>query len=87
MAVRFLHFLHIECQRQSSAAWKRGADPCACKGRDVLCDRHGSRLAGASPVMALGRREHVGEGKGARRNPQLHLMEEGSSRMGPGGGQ
>jgi len=32
------------------------------------CDRHASRLAGASPAMALGRREHVDKGKGARRN-------------------
>ena len=63
-------------------------------GEDVLhrtnrylnkCDRHGSRLAVASPAMALGRREHVGEGKGARRNPQLHLTEEGTSGKGPGG--
>jgi hypothetical protein len=28
-----------------------------------LCDQHGSWLAGENPVMALGRREHVGEGK------------------------
>jgi len=34
----------------------------------MTCDRHGSRLAGESPAMTLGRREHVGEGKGARRN-------------------
>ena len=52
-----------------------------------MCDRHGSRLAGESPAMAPGRGEHVGEGKGARRNPQLHLKEEGTSGMGPGGGQ
>ncbi len=36
-----------------------------------LCDRHASRIAGASPAMALGRREHVGESKGARRNSRL----------------
>ena len=35
------------------------------------CDRHASRLAGASPAMALGRREHVDEGKGARRNGRV----------------
>jgi hypothetical protein len=40
------------------------------------CDRHASRLAGASPAMALGRGEHVGEGKGARRNDRAHLKEE-----------
>lgn len=40
------------------------------------CDRHGSRLAGASPAMALGRREHVGEGKGARRNSLCTLWKE-----------
>jgi hypothetical protein len=34
-------------------------------------------LAGASPAMALGRGEHVGEGKGARRNsPALFTEEE-----------
>jgi len=36
-----------------------------------------SRLAGESPDMALGRREHIDEGKGARRNSRL-LPEEGS---------
>jgi hypothetical protein len=36
--------------------------------------------------MALGRREHVGEGKGARRNPQLHLMEEGDGKEAAGRG-
>ena len=28
--------------------------------------------------MALGRREHVGEGKGARRNARVHFTEEGT---------
>ena len=28
----------------------------------IACDRHGSRLTGESPVMTLGRREHVGKG-------------------------
>jgi len=37
-----------------------------------------SRLAGESPDMALGRREHIDEGKGARRNSRL-LPEEGST--------
>jgi len=60
---------------------------CSERSERKMCDRHGSRLAGESPAMALGRREHVGEGKGARRNPQLHLKEEGTSGMGPGGGQ
>jgi len=36
--------------------------------RDGGCDRHVRRLTGANPVMAPGRGEHVGEGKGARRN-------------------
>jgi hypothetical protein len=36
--------------------------------------------------MALGRREHVGEGKGARRNPQLHLKEEENPKAGAGRG-
>ena len=31
-------------------------------------DRQVSRLTGANPVMAPGRGDHVGEGKGARRN-------------------
>ena len=35
-----------------------------------------ARLAGASPAMALGRREHVDEGKGVRRNSRL-LPDEG----------
>ncbi len=51
-----------------------------------MCDRHGSRLAGGSPAMALGRREHVGEGKGARRNPQLCHKEEGYLKDGAGRG-
>jgi hypothetical protein len=29
------------------------------------CDRHGHELAGVRPVIALERREYVGEGKGA----------------------
>ncbi len=32
--------------------------------------------------MALGRREQVGEGKGARRNPSVHLNEEGDPKEG-----
>ena len=52
----------------------------------VTCDRHGSRLAGGSPAMALGRREHVGEGKGARRNPRLHHKEEEHLKDGAGRG-
>jgi len=40
------------------------------------CDRHGHELAGESPVIALERREYVGEGKGARRN-SLDLPDEG----------
>jgi hypothetical protein len=36
--------------------------------RATGCDRHVRRLTGANPVMAPGRGEHVGEGKGARRN-------------------
>ena len=51
------------------------------------CDRHGNRLTGENPVMALGRREHVGEGKGARRNARVHLMDEGTSGKGPHGRQ
>jgi hypothetical protein len=39
-------------------------------------DRHASRLASASPAMALGRGEHVGEGKGARRNSPALFKEE-----------
>jgi len=35
-----------------------------------------ARLAGESPAMALGRGEHVDEGKGARRNSHL-LPDEG----------
>ena len=41
------------------------------------CDRHDIRLAGESPDMAF-RREHIDEGKGARRNSRL-LPEEGST--------
>ena len=37
-----------------------------------------SRLAGASPAMAFGRREHVDEGKGVRRNVCL-LPDEGTT--------
>jgi hypothetical protein len=37
--------------------------------------------------MALGRREQVGEGKGARRNARVDLKEEETSRMGLCGGQ
>jgi hypothetical protein len=43
----------------------------ACGAREV-CDRHGSRLAGESPVRAFGRREPVGEGKGAQRNSRCY---------------
>ena len=32
--------------------------------------------------MALGRREHVGEGKGARRNARMHPMEGGNAKDG-----
>ena len=64
-----------------------GVVPLESHGKEPVgrleCDRHGSRLAGASPAMALGRREHVGEGKGARRNACVHLMEEGTPRTGP----
>ena len=48
----------------------------------LSCDRHGSWLAGESPAMAPGRREHVGEGKGARRNGRVHLKEEGNPKHG-----
>jgi len=34
-----------------------------------MCDQHGSWLAGASPVMALGRREHVGDARNSRLLP------------------
>jgi len=34
-----------------------------------------SRLAGGSPAMAFGRREHVDEDKGVRRNFRLLLDE------------
>jgi len=37
--------------------------------------------------MALGKREPVGEGKGARRNPQLDLKEEGWAKVWLGRGQ
>jgi hypothetical protein len=40
------------------------------------CDRHGREIAGASPAIALERREYVGKGKGARRNFP-NLPEEG----------
>jgi hypothetical protein len=59
----------------------------AAASSDPMCDRHASRLAGASPAMALGRREHVGEGKGARRNARVHLTEEGTLGTGPHGRQ
>jgi len=36
---------------------------------EVLCDRHVSWLVGASPTLAPGGGEQVGEGKGARRKP------------------
>jgi len=44
------------------------ADRLRDRKMDVMrtCDRHASRLAGASPAMALGRREHVGEQGRAR---------------------
>ena len=45
-------------------------------GASLKCDRHGHELAGESPVIALERREYVGEGKGARRN-SLDLPDEG----------
>ncbi len=51
------------------------------------CDRHGSRLVGANPTMTLGRREHVGEGKGARRNARVHLKDEEAPGAGPHGRQ
>ena len=51
------------------------------------CDRHASRLAGASPAMALGRREHVGEGKGARRNSPCTLRKRKMARPLPDGSQ
>jgi hypothetical protein len=41
----------------------------------AACDRHASRLVGASPTVALGRWGHLGEGKGARRNTRCTLME------------
>jgi transposase len=42
---------------------------------EPVCDRHASRLAGASPARALGRREPVGEGKGARRDASTRSKE------------
>ena len=53
----------------------------------LVCDRHASRLAGASPAMALGRREHVGEGKGARRNSPCTLWIRRLARVLPEGSQ
>ncbi len=44
------------------------ADDAAPQGADG-CDRHVRRLTGANPVMAPGRGEHVGEGKGAEETP------------------
>ena len=55
--------------------------------RDQACDRHASRLAGANPAMALGRREHVGEGKGARRNSPCTLRTRRLARPLPEGSQ
>jgi hypothetical protein len=52
-----------------------------------LCDRHASRLVGASPTVALGRREHVGEGKGARRNSPRTLRKRRMARRLPDGSQ
>ena len=60
--------------RRQARAYGRSGEGAA---GPVACDRHGSRLAGASPAMALGRREHVGEGKGARRNSPPRLREQG----------
>ena len=59
------------------------------KGPQVpeACDRHASRLAGANPAMALGRREHVGEGKGARRNSRCTLRKRRLARALPDGSQ
>ena len=54
---------------------------------DPMCDRHASRLAGANPAMALGRREHVGEGKGARRNSPCTLWTRKLARALPEGSQ
>ena len=54
---------------------------------DETCDRHASRLAGANPAMALGRREHVGEGKGARRNSSRALRKRKLARLLPDGSQ
>jgi hypothetical protein len=51
---------HSSSSALSIGAWRARSAP--------SCDRHASRLVGASPTVALGRREHVGEGKGARRN-------------------
>jgi hypothetical protein len=45
----------------------------------VSCDQHGSWLAGENQDMALGRREHLGEGKGARRKVHVHLKDKGTS--------
>jgi len=53
----------------------------------AACDRHASRLAGASPAMALGRREHVGEGKGARRNSSCTLRKRETAGTLPDGSQ
>jgi hypothetical protein len=70
----------------------------AKRGRDILdrllpgfagwlCDRHASRLVGASPTVALGRGEHVGEGKGARRNSPCTLGTRRTARPLPDGSQ
>ncbi|MEJ2610818.1 MAG: hypothetical protein P8179_12235 [Candidatus Thiodiazotropha sp.] len=42
---------------------------------EVMRDWHGSWLAGENPDMALGRREQVGEGKGARRNARAIALQ------------